>query len=171
MDDTPQGPKPEEHTVNQSTAHKRRIKLIQPSLQLRLIGAFAGVTALALIAQVLVLGVSLSRFAGGLGASGAAFVEALPGLLGTCLAASVALVLPALVLIGVRVTFRVAGPLYRMERHLEAVARGEQPGPCRIREHDQLQQFCATLNEALARTTASQAAPPAVDEAELERAA
>jgi len=127
----------------------RRNKLPRPRLQLRLVGAFACLCALALMTQAFVLATELSRLAGGLPSGGRALAEALPGVLARSLGISVLLLLPALVWIGIRVTFRIAGPMYRFERHLEAVARGAWPGPCRIREGDDLQEFCELLNAAL----------------------
>jgi len=138
--------------VNSTTPHKRRIRLIQPSIQLRLISVFAGLTALALVTQALVLGVALSQLAGKMGPNGSLLMIELPKLLGICLGLSAVLVFPSLLIIGIRTTFRISGPLYRMERHLEGVANGESMGRCTIRKDDQLQDFCDTLNRALDRT-------------------
>jgi hypothetical protein len=44
--------------------------------------------------------------------------------------------------VGVLATFRLTGPIDRIERHLEAVARGEDPAPCRIRKGDEFQELC-----------------------------
>ena len=46
---------------------------------------------------------------------------------------------------------RIAGPVYRFQQHLGAVARGEDVGPCRIRTGDELHSLCETINAALAR--------------------
>lgn len=129
---------------------KRRTQLIRPSLQMRLIGSFGAICGLALLTQALVLGALLNRVAATLPSDAPVLARSIPTLLLSAVGLSVALVLPALLLIGVRVTFRVAGPLYRMERHLAAVARGERPGPCSIRRTDHLQEFCLTMNAALA---------------------
>jgi len=127
----------------------RRSTLPQPRLQLRLAGAFAGLCALSLVAQALVLATELSKLADALPSGGLYLSEALPGTLARTLAISALLVLPSLLLIGIRMTFRIAGPMFRFERYLEAVARGERPGPCQIRRTDELQEFCAKLNAAL----------------------
>lgn len=128
---------------------KRRKKLPQPGFQLRLVGAFAGLCVLALVAQTFVLGAQLMRFSGTMPSGGGHLAGELTELLSRTLAISLVLVLPALLVIGVFVTFRIAGPLFRFERHLEAVARGEWPGPCRIRSKDDLQDLCRLLNEGL----------------------
>ena len=64
------------------------------------------------------------------------------------LAVSFGMLLPLTIAIGILVTFRIAGPLYRFERFLELVIRGEQVGPCKLRNGDELQDLCDLINEA-----------------------
>jgi hypothetical protein len=52
--------------------------------------------------------------------------------------------------VGVLTTFRVAGPLYRIEMFLKQVARGEKPADCRLRKGDELVEFCEVVNLATA---------------------
>ena len=61
---------------------------------------------------------------------------------------SLAIVLPAVISVGILLTFRIAGPIYRFEEYLKAVARGENVGPCKIRKGDQLQPLCDAINAA-----------------------
>ncbi len=150
---------------------KRRITLIQPRLQLRLVGTFAGMCALGLLAQSLVLGAQLTSVARELPSGGVRLGQALPGILVQGLALSFALLVPALLVIGIRATFRIAGPLYRFEQHLQAVARGEWPEPCPIREADDLQDFCKSLNAALESARAQGEAAGRRDEGTKRRAA
>ena len=135
-----QGPQPH---------HRRRIKLPRPRLQLKMVGAFAGLCVLAMLTQALVLSALLGDLAARLPADSTRLSEAMPGLLGRTLLLTALLVLPGLILIGIRITFRIAGPLVRMEKHLDAVARGEWPGPCRIRAGDELAGLCERLNAGL----------------------
>jgi hypothetical protein len=67
------------------------------------------------------------------------------------LAVTLCVLLPLAFAVGVAVTFRVAGPIYRFEQHLRVVAEGRDPGPCKIRKGDELQDFCDVLNAALGR--------------------
>ncbi len=134
-----------------SQHRKRRIKLIKPRLQLRMVGAFFGLCALGLVAQTLVIGAVLMTFATEMPSGGTLLAEALPDLLAKTLLLSFALLVPALLLIGIRITFRVAGPLFRFERHLQEIASGEWPEPCTLRATDDLQEFCTLLNVALQR--------------------
>lgn len=129
--------------------HKRRIKLILPALQFRLIGAFFGTAVLALLAQFVVLASRLSIVAAGMPSGGEALWREIPGLLFSALGISLAFLLPTIVGVGISVTFRVVGPIYRFEQHLRAIAAGEDPGVCRIREGDHLNELCGLINAAI----------------------
>jgi signal transduction histidine kinase len=56
--------------------------------------------------------------------------------------------LPTMLVVGILVTHRIAGPVYRFEQYLGALARGENPGPCHIRRGDELQELCQQINAA-----------------------
>jgi hypothetical protein len=62
-------------------------------------------------------------------------------------------------LIGVLTTFRIAGPLSRLETHLRSIVQGEEPGPLRLRGGDELQGVAELLNRALEVTRARAALP------------
>ena len=135
--------------MNQQQTYKRRNRLPQPRFQLKLVASFAGMCVLALLGQVLVVGAQLTETSSMMSSGGVQLADAVPGIMTRSLLASAVLVLPALVLIGIRLTFRFAGPLYRIEQHLRSVAAGERPGHCRIRKTDDLQELCQLVNEAL----------------------
>jgi hypothetical protein len=156
--------------------HPRRIKLIQPRLQLKLVLSFVGLSTLGLLLQFLLFASALARLAADLPNDGALVAEAITSHLLVVSAVSVVALLPLVSCVGVLLTFRLAGPLYRFEQHLAAIARGEDPGVCRIRQGDELQAFCKTLNAALDRLRAAPAVPSATEggstsTAALERAA
>lgn len=137
----------------------RRRKLIKPGLQLSLVGAFGGVAILAMLLQFLMMGFLLIRAASMLDGSGGELASQVPPALLTVLALSLLILAPLFVGIGVLLTFRVAGPVYRFEQFLAAVARGEQSEPCRIRAKDKLQSLCEAINlatEPLRRQAAAQ---------------
>ncbi len=136
---------------------KRRQKLIQPRLQLKVIGAFFGVSALSFLLQYLLLGFYLTDAANKLPDGGSALRGELPGLLMKTLILSFCFLLPLTLLIGALVTFRIAGPLYRFEVFLRAVRDRTQTEPCRIRKGDELKDLCELINEATesARTDAT----------------
>lgn len=133
---------------NQKVFKKRSIKLIQPSLQLRLIGYFAGASLLSLGLQYLLFSQAMSSLASELPSDGVFVLERLPRVLGGVFLTSAALIFPVIAWIGLQTTFRFAGPLYRFERHLDDVVRGKESKPCKLRRGDQLQHLCRLINEA-----------------------
>ena len=134
--------------MSQPKKHPRRIKLIQPALQLRLIGEFCGLAVLGLLLQFILLGHRLGAVVSQLGPAGTELSGAIPGVLLQVLLYTFVILLPILVAFGVLFTFRIAGPVYRFEQFLGAVARGEQTAPCRLREKDALKNLCEKINVA-----------------------
>jgi len=54
---------------------------------------------------------------------------------------------------------RIAGPLYRLERHLEEVAAGNEPKDVRFRKGDLYQELAETCNKVMARLRQSAKSP------------
>ena len=129
--------------------YKRRIKLIQPRLQLKLIGTFLGMSALAMLLQFLLFTSSMSEVAAQLPEDGMILLAELQETTWQIFLLSFGMLLPLTFLIGVLVTFRWAGPIYRFKDHLNRIARGERPGHCHIRRGDELQDLCQILNKAI----------------------
>jgi signal peptidase II len=138
--------------------HKRRIKLIQPQLQLKLISAFVGMSALALTLQFLLFTSSLTELASELPEDGAVLIERVPAHVQRILLVSFLIFLPLTFCVGVLITFRIAGPLYRFEVYLKQVIRGERPPDCRLRKGDELLELCELLNQATAPLRVQEAA-------------
>lgn len=152
----------------------RRRKLIKPGLQLSLVGAFGGVAILAMLLQFLLMGFLLIRAAASLDGGGGELASQVPPALLSVLGLSLLVLAPLFVGIGVLLTFRVAGPVWRFEQFLAAVARGEQEEPCRIRAKDELQSLCEAINlatEPLRRAAAARGQRRAGEEAPGERRA
>jgi hypothetical protein len=129
---------------------KRRIKLIKPGLQLKLVAMFAGVSASSLLLQYMLFAARFSEVASTLPDGGSQVLSVLPGILMQVLAMSFAFLLPVMLCVGILATFRIAGPVYRFEQYLKQVARGEVTEPCRIRDGDELWDLCDLINEATA---------------------
>ena len=146
----------------------RKKKLIKTALQLKLIGTFMALACVASLFQVFLLNRSLLRLARDLPSElkggEQALLNQLPGVLTTNLLMSLGVLVPLMLLIGIAVTHRIAGPLYNFENHLNAIARGEDRGRCSIRKGDELQELCSSINDAVAalqsqvRAAATQAA-------------
>jgi nitrogen fixation/metabolism regulation signal transduction histidine kinase len=80
---------------------------------------------------------------------GDTLLSELPGLLATNLVLTMVILVPVMIGVGIIVTHRIAGPVYRFETYLGQVARGEDVGSCRLREGDELQELCERINEAV----------------------
>jgi len=126
----------------------RRIKLAQPRMQIWLVSCFVGLAGLGLLLQFLVLGARLTSHTSSLAGISGEVVDAVPRALLETLAFSMIVLLPIIFLVGITITLRIAGPLRRFESFLGGVARGEQIGPCKIREGDRLQGLCDLINDA-----------------------
>ncbi len=152
--------------------YQRRRKLPKPGIQLRLIGAFCGLAILTGLVQLLLVARELVLVADRFPDGGGMLIRELPDLFARVGLLSCLLVVPATVCIGVLVTFKLAGPIYRFERYLQAVIRGEAHGPCAIRKGDELQELCDLINAALAAERARSATKSeASSEGEAERLA
>ncbi len=136
-------------TTQSPKRHARRIKLIEPALQLRLVLTFAGVAALALLTEFLLLAARLTSFAADMPSGGDYLASEMPGLLWGIVAFSFGVLLPTIIGIGILITFRLAGPIYRFKQHLRAVADGKRPGRCHIRKNDELEDLCELINLAI----------------------
>jgi hypothetical protein len=147
--------------------YRRSIRLIQPRLQLKLVLTFLGMAMLAMTLQFLLLAAALVALAGDLPNDGLTMQQELPERLMWILGLSFGVCLPLIFCVGVVITFRIAGPLYRFEKFLDAVKKGEKPADCRLRKGDELQDFCVLLNDATAplRRREAEAQPQRLDAA------
>lgn len=128
--------------------YRRRIKLIKPKLQLKLVGVFVGLSALGFLLQSLHVGLRLSELAASVPEGGNFLIAVMPELPIEILLVSFGMLLPLTIAVGILVTFRIAGPVYRFEKYLKAVIRGEEVGPCRIRKGDEFEELCELINQA-----------------------
>lgn len=132
--------------------YRRRIKLIKPKLQLKMVGVFVGLSALGFLLQSLHVGLRLSELSASMPEGGPYLMAVMPELPLEILLVSFGMLLPLTIAVGILVTFRIAGPVYRFEKYLKAVIRGEEVGPCRIRKGDEFQELCELINQATAAT-------------------
>lgn len=130
---------------------KRRIKIIKPKFQLKLVGIFVGLSALSVLLQSVLLAHRLTQLSVEVPVGGQYVVDALPGLISEIIVFAFGLVLPLIFAVGVLITHRIAGPVYRFEQYLGAIARGEDVGECKIRNGDELVELCDLINKAVER--------------------
>lgn len=141
--------------------NQRKKNLIRPVLQLKLTLVFLATSAsMAALMAYLVVNSLEGRTIGD--------TEVLPALLPALMRSfwiTVAIMIPATLVVGILATFMVAGPLHRLELFLKAVIAGERPADCHLRDGDELQSFCDLLNEATAPLRVAESG----DEASRER--
>ena len=117
---------------------QRRRKLIKPGLQLRLTLLFTGLSALSLALQFVLFQAQLAEAALELPSDGERMLTLSQGVVLRSLGWSLLACLPLTFLVGILSTFRFAGPVWRFETFLKAVARGERPRDFKLRKGDQL---------------------------------
>jgi len=130
-------------------SNARNRKLIKRSFQLRLVGACMGVTTLALLLQFLLLSFFVTKRAGELGQAGGVLADQLPGMLILVLGLTLAVILPVVIMVGIQVTFRFAGPIHHIEQYMLARGRGEKRGQLKLRKGDELQFLADAINVGL----------------------
>ena len=131
-------------------AQRRSFRLIRPKLQLRLMLSFLGISLLALFLQYLVFMRVVTELSLELPHDGGLLMSEIPRRLLWVLLLTSAFLLPTTLYVGVLITRRIAGPLYRFEVFLGQIARGEKPRDCSLRSGDELKDFCVLLNQATA---------------------
>ncbi len=62
-------------------------------------------------------------------------------------------------LFGIFLFHRVAGPVYHMKRHMEAITQGEPARPLKLRNGDQLQDVAEVYNQLLVKLGALESLP------------
>lgn len=140
-----------------SAAHppfKRTRLLIKTRLQIKVILTFIGVSAVAALFQVFLLSRSLSLLAERMPKEGDLLLDELPGIVRSASLLSLAFLVPFMVGVGLVLTHRIAGPIYRFETYLGQVVRGEASGPVRIRKGDEFQELCTLINDAVSAVEA-----------------
>jgi methyl-accepting chemotaxis protein len=129
---------------------RRTRKLIDNRLQLKLTMWFVAVATLTMLFQFFILASTVSRMALDLPNDSHVFLDGLLELLLRTFLASLAISLSLTFTVGVLLTHRVAGPIHRFTKFLEAIERGERPANITIRKNDELGDFCELLNRATA---------------------
>ncbi len=128
-------------------SNKRRIKIIRPKLQMKLTLSFVGLTLLALMLQFMVFLRAMTSIAVSLPSDQEVLMDAVPEVLVQSLLLTFCVVVPLIFLVGVLLTFRIAGPVYRFEAYFKQILRGENPGECRLRQGDELNELCGLINQ------------------------
>lgn len=144
-----------------TTHEKRKRKLIEPRIQLRFALIFLTTSALAVLVQTMVVCYLMLGIADRLTHDGVELKSHLPDVLAGSLLCTSVLLVPLTLAVGIKSSHKVVGPLYRFRLYLSELAAGSKPQPCRIREDDELQDFCELLNRATEPLRRADPAPAA----------
>lgn len=136
---------------------KRRSNLPKSRVQLKIVLVFLGIGLVSLVGQYIFSLYAVRDLLGPYPRFGPELDQELTGTLFKQLLVSVCLLIPLTLSLGILVTFRIAGPLKRMEDYLHSIARGDDYGPCRIRDGDELGEMCEAINQAVSRMRADAA--------------
>lgn len=148
---------------------KRKKKLINKSLQLKMISIFTAIGCTCALFQVILVNNGLLSIAKSAPSGGDLILRQARGMMLENVAWTLGAMIPLMTCIGIVLTHRVAGPAYRMTQHCKAIAEGAPVTPCKIRKHDELHELCDALNAAMERVAPAQpAGKDAVEEWDLE---
>ena len=129
---------------------ERKKRLVKTGLQLKVILTFIGIAVVASLFQVVLLNRSMAELAERMPHDGDLLMAELLPIARTNIGLSLAFLVPFMLGMGLILTHRIAGPIYRFEAFLEQVIRGENDGPVRIRKGDEFQELANRINETVA---------------------
>jgi signal transduction histidine kinase len=141
-------------------ANRRKKKLIEPRIQIRFALTHITTSALAALVQAIIVSYLLMRIADGLPNDGMELKSQLPDILAGSLLVTVLLLVPLTLIVGISSSHKIVGPLYRFRQYLTKLRAGEKTEPCKIREDDELQDFCELLNAVTEPLRRAEEAPP-----------
>lgn len=127
----------------------RTNKLPKPGLQFRLSMFFVSITCVAAMFQVFLINRALYDIARILPNDQEQVLDALPDVFYSGIAWTVFVLMPVMLMFGMFVTFRIAGPVRRMEQHLDDIASGKEVGDCQLRARDELHDLCDAFNRGI----------------------
>ena len=139
--------------------NRRSKKLVQPKIQIAVIGSFLAAATVCLLTQAVAVNLMIRGAAKDLPNDAHLFFAEWPSLLILSLLGTLAVLVPLMVAIGLRVTHRLVGPLARIENALRDYADGRPAGSVRVRKDDYLFELACQLERVLEKQAQTQAAP------------
>ena len=139
---------PTEESRTKHSRKRRKRKFVKPEIQRSWIMMTMLTIGVTVVAQAILIVHMLTRIASTVPNDGEAVLALLPQYLALCLGLTVLFLAPFFVLVAVLMSFRIAGPVYRLEAYLRQVIEGEKPPDCRLRDGDQLMVLCELVNTA-----------------------
>lgn len=130
---------------------KRTKKLVNKSLQLKMIAVFTAIGCTCALFQVVLVNHGLLSIARSAPSGGDEILRQARGMMLQNVVWTLGAMIPLMTCIGIVLTHRVAGPAYRLREHCKAIAAGGPVTKCSIRKHDELQDLCDAMNAAFDR--------------------
>jgi hypothetical protein len=143
---------------------KRKKKLINKSLQLKMVGIFTAIGCTCALFQVILINSGLLKVAKAAPSGGEEILRQARGMMVENVAWTLGSMIPLMTCIGIVLTHRIAGPAYRMTEHCKAIAAGEPVTTCKIRKGDELRELCDALNAAIDHLAPAEADPESYTE-------
>ncbi len=132
---------------SETSRHARRMKVVDGRLQYRIIAVLLTTIVAGLVLFAVVLGlIALWARGTGQGPLGPRLLRILPALLANDL-----LVMLLLIIVGIVMTHRIAGPAFRMEADIDRALAGERGVRVRLRRHDAHAELAEKVNQLLER--------------------
>lgn len=129
--------------------YKRRITLIKPAFQLKVIVIFFGIALSCMVIQAILMAGAFTAVDPEILMNPRSASAAIRSILVEKFVVSLGILIPFSLAVGVVLTFRIAGPIHRFEQYLKGVAEGRSHEPCRIRAGDELKDLCERINDAV----------------------
>ncbi len=126
-------------------------KLVKHDLQLKMVGVFLGLACICGFFQLLLVNRSLIGLLKDTRLDDPAILSRLPGILTSNFLITLAVLVPLMGYVGILMTQRIAGPVYRFEKYLDGLLAGEESRLCTIRKGDELQDLCDKINAVAGR--------------------
>lgn len=141
--------------------YKRRKKLINKRMQLKMVAVFTAIGCTCALFQIVLVNFGLLSIARSIPGAGTEVLSQARGMMAQNVFWTLGAMIPLMTCVGIIITHRVAGPAYRMTQHCRAIAAGEPVRPCKIRKDDELHELCDALNAAIAHLAPSEDASEA----------
>ena len=139
-------------------SNRRKVYLINPRFQWRFIGFIAAVSLLAIsllfVSNVLFFrNMTNEALAAGLAPDNPYFdfLAEQKSALSIVYVGVSAVAFVSTVVLGALYSHRIAGPLYRLNKHMKAIADGAEPAPVSFRRRDQFQELVESFNAMIDR--------------------
>ena len=136
-------------TARSRTPNRRKRRFVRPDIQLKVVFVAAFVSCLTLVVQMQLAQGGVGAVARNLGQGLSSFqvLDLVESVTARSLMLAIVVALPLSLVVGVLYSFRFAGPIVRLQRHLEGLRDGAWDERCVLRKGDDLHDVAHAVNE------------------------